>query len=146
MSKTSSVSSKLCVSETNNKHQQLNNFINTFVLSNMLNVFKVIYIKDCKSRDNWYNQVATHVGGLKSTRCLTYQVEVLTYMYSYSTNSYVQEKHVLDNVHGFEIVDSCFKKISNVSNCDALVINIKALNQTILTPSNYSCSYLFART
>lgn len=146
MSKASSVSSKLCVFETNNKHQQLGNFINTFVLSNMLNVFKVIYIKDCKSRDNWYNQVATHVGGLKSTLCLTYQVEVLTYMYSYSTNSYVQEKHVLDNVPGFEIVDSCFQKISNVSNCDALVINIKALNQTILTPSNYSCSYLFART
>ncbi len=145
MFKTSLVSSNRCVPKTSNKHQQLSNFIDSFILSNMLNVFKVIYIKECKSKKDWYYQIATHVGGLKSTRDLTYQVEVLTYMYSDSKNSYVQERHVLDKVVGFEIVDSCFQKISDVSKCDALVINIKALDETILTPSNYSCSYLFAR-
>lgn len=145
MFKTSLVPSKRYVTETSNKHQHLSNFIDTFILSNMLNVFKVIYIKNCKNKKDWYYQIVTHVGGLRSARGLTYQVEVLTYMYSDSKHFYVQERHLLDEVVGFEIVDSCFQKISNVSKCDALVINIKALDETILTPSNYSCSYLFVR-
>lgn len=145
MFKTSLVPSKNHVPETTDKHQQLNNFINAFILSNMLNVFKVIYIKDCKNKKDWYYQIATHVGGLTSTRTLTYKVEVLTYMYSKSKQSYVQEKHVLDKVAGFEIVDTCFNQINDVSKCDALGITIKALDQSVLTPSNYTCSYLFAR-
>lgn len=145
MFKTSLVPSKRPVPKTSDKQQQLGNFINEFVLSNMFNVFKVIYVKNCKSKDDWYYQIATHVGGLRSARCLTYQVEVITYMYSNSEHCYVQEKHILNKVAGFEIVDACFQQISDVSKCDALAISTKALDETILTPSNYTCSYLFAR-
>lgn len=145
MVKNSLVSSKHDVPETSTKRQRLSNLIDTFIFSNLLNVFKVIYIKKCKSKKYWHKQIATHVGGIYGTKYLTYEVEVLTYMYSNSKHSYVQKRYVLDKIPGFEIVDSCFQKISDVSKCDVLVINIKALDENIFTPTNYRCSYLFAR-
>lgn len=135
----------LATVEVNSRHRQLTDFVDTFIISNMLNVFKVIYVKDCKNSAEWYKTIATHVGGLNSTRYLTYQVEVQTYTFSRLQQSYEKKIHHLDKVTGVNIVDTCFEKIAEVSKCDGLVISIKALDSSILTPSNYSCSYLFAR-
>lgn len=130
---------------SSSKQRQLSNFVDSFILANMVNVFKVIYVKNCKSSKEWYKTIASHVGGLNAARYLTYQVEVQTYTYSSTQQSYIKNIHHLDEVIGFNIVDECFEKIAEVSKCDGLVICIRALDSSVLTPSNYSCSYLFAR-
>lgn len=129
-------------SQDNIKHQQLSELINNFVFSNMFNTFKVIYAKDCES---WYELVVSHIGGIRRASQLTYSVEVLTYMYSDKQQSYIQQKYFLDDITGPNIADACFTTISEVSQCDALGIYIKAKDHTVLTPKDYTCCFLFAR-
>ena len=135
---------------TDTRRSQLTDFIDQFIISNMFNVFKIIYVKNCRSKQSWYNTIAIHVGGLIRNRTLKYNVEVITYSYSNQYKKFIPTKHLLNNVDGTQVVDECFNTIEDVSLCDMLMINTmatKGLNPYyfINQNPNYHCCYLFAR-
>lgn len=96
---------------TTERQSKLGDFINQFILSNMFNVFKVIYVKNCGTKESWKEIVSSHVGGLREKAYLRYDVEAVVYVYSNRKNEYISQNYTFHNLRAYDIVDACFDDI-----------------------------------
>ena len=127
--------------ETTERQSKLGEFINQFILSNMFNVFKVIYVKDSGTREKWEEIISSHVGGRREMLFLRYDIETIVYVYSETEKEYNSRKYTIHNVCGRDIVETCFNEIREVEMCDMLAIKITSC----IEGEPYDCCYLFTR-
>lgn len=137
----------LILKETN-QPLNLNNFIQQLLMSNEINIFKVIYLKNCSSEKEWYEQICKYVSGLRINSTRTYNISVITQTYSSKNHECIKKEYNFSNVKGYNIVDYCFENIHECKNCNVLAIKMEFADEMrswILDKEQNNCYYFFIR-
>lgn len=124
----------------------LNDFIQQLLMSDEINVFKIIYLKNCSSKKEWYEQICKYLSGLSINATRSYNLNVITQTYKNSVC--IKKEYSFSNIKGFDIVDCCFKNIHECKTCNVLGIKMEFADEMrswILDKEQNNCYYFFIR-
>lgn len=126
----------------------LNAFIQQLLMSDEINIFKIIYLKNCSSKKEWYEQICRYVSGLRINSTRSYNISVITQTYSSKNAGCIKKEYSFSNIKGFDIVDCCFKNIDECKTCNVLAIKMEFADEMgswILDKEQNNCYYFFIR-